>query len=195
MYYEQVAEKGYKFLLQKLQEQSKMNSDEGGKLRATSGNNVELLVDYIFNCFQEHYNNSDITISIGRFKPIYITLLDGTKYAESVDRHIYKNDKLIYAIECKTYLDKCSLSRVYVDYSLMKAHSNSFIGTILSIENAVKDEAYNLFMSAPYIDRVFYLATGKRSPKIEQRIYYHPERISLELFKEFCKHFEEVVFA
>ena len=194
MYYQEIAKKGYEYLIKRLEEQCN-STQEGGKMRTFSGENVENLVDYIFTCFQEKYNDSSLTIHIGKNKPVYIPLNNGKKYAESVDRHICKGEDIIYAIECKTYLDKCYLERAFVDYSLMKSNYHKKFGKIvLSIENSISDDAYTLFMSAGNIDNVFYLATGKRNSTVEKRIYYHPERLKIELFENFCKNLEENVF-
>lgn len=189
MYYKEVANKAYKFILNRLEQQRNM-PQEGGILRDFSKETVELLMDLIYNEFNKYYNTTSFTFIEGKKSPV---ILGDNVIEESVDRHMYKNNKLICGIECKTYLDKCYMQRADSDFNLMKTELN-FNGWIVSLENGISDNAYKFFMSRNNINTVYYLASGKRNSTMNKRIYYHPERIKLELVEILCKDFEQLIF-
>jgi len=188
MYYKNVADKTYQFLLNRLEEQRNMSQD-GGALRDFSGKTVELLVSLIYDEFKKYYDDTTHSIAVGSESPV---ILGENVMKESVDRHIYKNKKLICGIECKTYVDKCYMQRADSDFNLMKTQEE-FEGWIVALENGVADNASNFFMSRHNIDKIYYLATGKRNSATEKRIYYHPERIKLELIEKLCQDFEQLL--
>ncbi len=189
MFYKEVANKAYQFIINRLEQQRNMSQD-GGALRDFSGKTVELLMDLIYNEFSKYYNTSSYIFVKGSDSPV---ILGDNVMKESVDRHAYKNNKLICGIECKTYVDKCYMQRADSDFNLMKTEQN-FKGWIVSLENGVADKASNFFMGRHNIDNIYYLAIGKRNSAANKRIYYHPERIKLELIEILCKDFEELIF-
>lgn len=184
MYYKDVAKTAYKFILERFETQRNM-SQEGGKLRDFSKETVEKLINLIYNEFGKYYNLNSFTLETGKDSPIVLT--EGIE--ESVDKHLYKNNKLICGIECKTYLDKCYMQRADSDFNLMKTDL-AFDGWIVSLENGIADNSYNFFLKRNNINKVYYLASGKRNSATTKRIYYHPERIQLNLIEILCKDFE-----
>ena len=190
MYYKTVAKKAYDFIIARLEEQRNMIQSNGGALREFSKENVEQLMDLIFNEFNNYYHNSLYSFVIGSTSPV---IIGDNIMKESVDRHMYYNNKLIFAVECKTYLDKCYMQRTDSDFDFMKMEYN-FKGWIVSLENGIADKSFNFFMSRNHINKVYYLASGKRNSATNKRIYYHPERIELKLIEKLCEDFEQEFF-
>jgi len=153
----------------------------GGKIRDISGKITETLVEMIWNFLAENHPEVNAEIFVGSEKPYKVINPNGHFIEESVDRHCYINGKLVLAIECKTYLDKCYMQRADSDFDLMKSYDNNFKGIIVSIENSIADNSYNFFMDRGKIDNVYYLATGKRNSSKLKKICYHEERIQHEL--------------
>lgn len=156
-------------------------SGNGGKIRDVSGKITETLVEIIWNSLAENHPEVKAEICVGSEKPYKIVDPKGNFIEESVDRHCYINGKLVLAIECKTYLDKCYMQRADGDFNLMKSYDNNFKGIIISVENSIADNSYNFFMNRGNIDNVYYLATGKRNSAKLKKICYHEERIQHEL--------------
>lgn len=153
----------------------------GGKIRDISGKITETLTEIIWNELAKKHPDIKAEIFVGSEKPYRIEDNDGNYIEESVDRHCYINDKLVLAIECKTYLDKCYMQRADGDFNLMKSYSKDFDGIIISIENSIADNSYRFFMNRKNIDKVYYLATGKRNSAKMKKICYHQERIQRDL--------------
>lgn len=187
MIYKEVAKKAYNFVLKRFEIQRELSQNEGGVLRKFSGETVEQMMDLIFNEFNVHYAKPNYKFVTGSTSPI---ILGDNVMEESVDRHLYINNKLICGIECKTYTDKCYMQRADSDFNLMKTNEQ-FNGWIVSLENGVADNASNFFMSRKNINKLYYLAIGKRNSAANKRIYYHPERLQLSLFEELCKDMEQ----
>ena len=150
----------------------------GGPLRQVMGELVENMIDLIWQEMQKKYPNVNSKITVGKKTPIKITNKGGS-IEESVDRHGFINGKMVIGIECKTYLDKCYLQRADSDFALMKEGAD-FEAIIVSLENAVSDNAFNFFMNRNNIDNVFYLADGKRKSGIDNHISHNRERINKE---------------
>lgn len=186
MYYKIVAKFAYLFVNKRFEQQREMDQN-GGELRNFSGETVEKMMDLIFYAFNNYYNQSNYKFIPGTASPVK---LGGGIIEESVDRHYYKQDKLCCAIECKTYLDKCYMQRADSDFNLMKTELK-FDGLIVAIENGVADNASNFFMKRKNIDKLYYLADGKRNSAKDKRIYYHPERLNIALFERLCYDIEQ----
>ena len=63
----------------------------------------------------------------------------------------------------------------------MKSYNKDFDGIIISIENSIADNSYNFFMNRKNIDKVYYLAIGKRNSAKMKKICYHEDRIQRDL--------------
>lgn len=151
--------KFYNNLLYKLEQASVLS---GGPLRTVMGDMVEVFTDEIWNFLCEKYPQVRAEIKRGPTDPIKITDKDNNSITESVDRHCYINDKLVLAIECKTYLDKCFMQRADSDFHLMKT-SNDFEAIVVAFENATADNAFNFFMNQGNINNVYFLADSRRN--------------------------------
>ena len=178
----QIAEQVEKFLSEQYSKIIELDTgSNGGKIRDISGKITETLTEMIWNLLAEKYPTIKAEICVGETRPYKIIDNEGNYIEESVDRHCYINDKLVLAIECKTYLDKCYMQRADGDFNLMKSYNKDFDGIIISIENSIADNSYNFFMNRKNIDKVYYLAIGKRNSAKLKKICYHQERIQRDL--------------
>lgn len=176
----------YELLIEALNEASPLS---GGKLRQVMGAIVEDLVEVIWNNFSEKYPEAKATICKGDTTPIKIIDCYNNSIEESVDRHCYINGKLVLAIECKTYLDKCYLQRADSDFNLMKT-SNNFKGIIVSLQDSIAEESYNFFMNRGNVDKVFYLADGKRNSASDKHISRNTDKIKKEYIANLVNYIE-----
>lgn len=160
--------------------------ENSGDYRAYSGNTVEKLVDLLFEKLKELYPSLNIECLVGRKSPISI---QSGKYhiEESVDRHIFINGKLVLAVECKTYLDKCFLQRADSDFSLMKSGKKGWKGIVLALEDNIDENSKNFFMSRKNVDETFILYTGKRKSNVLLADTYK-ERENEKLIDEFVSY-------
>lgn len=164
----------------------------GGALRTAMGDIVENLVEKIWRDLCEKYPLIDAYICKGVSCPLIITDKEGNQITESVDRHCYINGKLVAAIECKTYLDKCFMQRADSDFNLMKS-SNEFKAYVVSLEDAVATSSFNFFMNRKNIDNVFYLADSKRNSK--KHISRNREAIKSEYVDSLIQELEKFFIA
>ena len=179
----EIAEKVKNYLTEQYEKIKELDAlpNTGGKIRDLSGNITETLVEMIWEALAEEYPELKAEVVVGDERPYRIVDMDGNYIDESVDRHCYINDKLVLAIECKSYLDKCYMQRADGDFNLMKSYNNDFDGIIVSIENSIADNSYNFFMNRKNIDHVYYLADGKRNSAKMKKICYHQDRIQDDL--------------
>lgn len=159
----------------------------GGALRQEMGDMVEKLTDEIWNSLCEKYPYVNAEIRRGPDDPIQIVDDDGNSITESVDRHCYINGKLVLAIECKTYLDKCFMQRADSDFHLMKT-SNDFEAIIVAFENAAAENAFDFFMNRKNINNVYFLADSRRNSN--RHISRNREHVKSELVNNFIAKLE-----
>ena len=151
------------------------------------GNMVETFTDEIWDFLCKKYPHVCAEIRRGPADPIEIIDKDKNSITESVDRHCYINNKLVMAIECKTYLDKCFMQRADSDFHLMKT-SNDFEAIIVAFENAAADNAFNFFMNQKNIDNVYFLADSRRNSS--RHISRNRDNIKPELVDNFVSKLE-----
>jgi len=128
-----------------------------GMVRSTMKDSVELLLDLIWTKEKKgHSKKNDFVESHSK---------NGHTLKFQVDRHLY-TENLIGLCECKAYLDRCFMERASSDFGRIK---NGIVEKpktfILSLENAISDNAFNYYFDEGNIDNVFYLLDGKRNPK------------------------------
>jgi hypothetical protein len=150
-------------------------NNNGGKIRYKNGNLVESIVRMIIDelCLM----NNITTYKITGKSDDSIRINSKNGYIDvSVDVHLSINNESILFSECKTYLDKCYLDRANSDLSHFKKLNKVNHRMVVSLENAVSDNAENFFLDEGNIDKIFYLLDGKRSSKkpIWKKKYYKP---------------------
>lgn len=150
---------------------------QAGKLRAGSGATVEGMIDLIWSHLTNKYPDVNARMTTGRATPVIIIDEDGEEISESVDRHCFINNEMVLAIECKTYLDKCYMQRASDDFKLMKTQLPNLQGVIVSLEDSIAANSFDFIMNKGYVNKNFFLATGKRNSAVECRIYNTSHRI------------------
>lgn len=192
----EIAEQVENFLTEQYAEIRKLDSipGNGGKIRDLSGEITETITEMIWNLLAKNHPEVKAEIFIGDTHPYRIEDKDGNFIEESVDRHCYINGNLVLAIECKTYLDKCYMQRADGDFNLMKSYNKNFDGIIISVENSIADNSYNFFMNRKNIDKVYYLAIGKRNSAKLKKICYHEDRIKRDLILTLINDIEKYFF-
>lgn len=150
---------------------------QSGKLRAGSGAAVEDMIDLIWNALASKYPEVNSRIAVGRLTPVAVIDEDGEEITESVDRHCFIDGKMVAAIECKTYLDKCYMQRANDDFKLMKTQIPDLQGVIVSLEDSIAANSFDFIMNKGNINKNFFLAVGKRNSAVECRIYNTGYRI------------------
>lgn len=150
---------------------------QAGKLRAGSGATVEGMIDLIWSHLTNKYPDVNARITTGRATPVIIIDEDGEEISESVDRHCFIDNEMVLAIECKTYLDKCYMQRASDDFKLMKTQLPNLQGVIVSLEDSIAANSFDFIMNKGYVNKNFFLATGKRNSAVECRIYNTSHRI------------------
>lgn len=166
----------------------------GGKIREASKEITETLTELIWNRLAERYPTLKAEIVVGETRPYRIIDEQGYYMDESVDRHGYINGELVVAIECKTYLDKPFMQRANDDLGLMKSSNQPFDGIIISIENSIADNSYYFLLNRKNINKVYYLATGKRQSAKYKKICYHTDRIQESLIMDLVNDMENKYF-
>lgn len=197
-YIDDIAEIAYNYVVKRLDEELEMSkSCSGGALRYFSGETVENLIHIIWNELAEADINKINSIKIKDLKgdkvPLTVCDSDGNSINESVDRHCFINGKLVAAIECKTYIDKCYMQRADSDFNIMKMSNNAFKAIIVSLEDSVKSDSFNFFMNRGNIDKVFILADGKRNSEDGKQIYKTPQRLNKSYFKDLVSYLDSLV--
>lgn len=160
---------------------------KGGALRAAMGKIVEDFTEYIWNEVAKEFPTLDSLMIRGEKSPITIF----GSFKESVDKHCYINGKLVLAVECKTYLDKCYLQRADSDFSLLK-ENNNFISVIVSLQDSVAQDTLSYFMTRKNINKVFFLSNIKRCSMPDKHISRNPEWILEEKITELVNFIKQI---
>ena len=187
-----IADNAYRFLLHRFEQQRLMDSmpDAGGRIRTFSGETVEKLTRLIWTSLAEKHG-IEANIVKGDYDPITVCDADGNYVEESVDQHCYIGEKLVLAVEDKTYLDKCYMQRADSDFALMRGYAHHRFGTaIFALENSINDNSFRFFMNRGNIDDVFFFADGKHNAAKGKRIYNTPTRLNRKYILDAVKYMD-----
>jgi hypothetical protein len=112
-------------------------------------------------CFQI-LNKIDPSLKI--LKNDYLTLRSKCQKYKldniQVDWHVYKDNKLILIIECKTYLDVCYLKRAIDDFETIRKIKKNVPAIVFAGQNAVGKNAWG-FYKEEYDFESFFVNTTK----------------------------------
>jgi hypothetical protein len=86
------------------------------------------------------------------------------------------------------------MQRANDDLGLMKSSNQPFDGIIISVENSIADNSYYFLLNRKNIDKVYYLATGKRQSDKYKKICYHTDRIQESLIMDLVNDMENKYF-
>lgn len=164
----------------------------GGQMRNSRGNKVELFVQGVIEKFKTSYG-INVYAKIGETDKKDISIGSITK-EHQVDIHIYKDDKFIAVIECKSYLDKCYYGRACNDFKTFKDGGCDLKYFVFSLERSIKEDTKD-FLNAQYqnvCDEIFYVLDGSRSSKkpIYDRRFKKP--INKDKLKIFIKSMQKL---
>ncbi len=80
-----------------------------------------------------------------------------------VDRHVYKNDRLLAFVECKTYLDACFLKRAVEDFKMLLRVEPLAKCAIIAGQNAVSHNTMQFYRDELEFEVFFMNVDKKRS--------------------------------
>lgn len=184
----------YNNILQKSSETYSSGDNSGGKVRQLNGNLVEEIfqtITYLL-LLKNNLTLENYKLTGKKKDSVKVTSKNGFFFA-SVDVHVRIPRKPSIFTECKAYLDKCYLDRASSDFRHLKKATPNSVSIVLCLENGIADESEAFFMDEGYIDKIFYLVDGKRSPtrpiwKIE---YYKP--INRKKLDELIQYVEQII--
>ena len=139
------------------------NKKEMGVVRESMGKLVEKFVDDVCDMLNKKFD-ANIECKFGESDRIPITNKSGRVLGFQVDKHIYIDSELKAIVECKSYLDRSMLIRASDDIGRIKQGVEKDIkGFVLSLENAVAQQAEDYLLDEGNVDKIFYLTEGKRN--------------------------------
>ena len=164
------------------------NNKEMGVVRESMGKLVENFVDDVCNMLNQNFD-VNIDCKFGESDRIPITNKSGRVLGFQVDKHIYIDSELKAVVECKSYLDRSMLIRASDDIGRIKEGINHKIkGFVLSLENAIAQQAEDYLLDEGNVDKIFYLTEGKRN---SYRQIWRPEfnkKLDTSVMEEFIQH-------
>jgi hypothetical protein len=168
------------------------NLNAGGKIRGKNGELVENMIKNILKELCLLNNVSSFKITGKKDDSIRVFSKNG-HIDVSTDVHFYINEKPIFFIECKTYLDKCYFDRANSDFKQLKAQHSDANCVIVSLENGIALNAENYFMDQGNTDNLFYLVDGKRTSKkpIWGKGFYKP--INEDKLFNLISYFDDII--
>jgi len=140
----------------------------GGKMRTDRGADVEIFVKNVVLMFKDAFNINVSALKGDDDKKKLTRLNKNNKEVSKVhqvDVHIYKNDKFVACIECKSYLDSCFYTRACDDFELFRKYEYDIKKYIFALENSINNKTKE-FTDDRYdyvCDDIFYMLDGKRS--------------------------------
>lgn len=170
----------------------------GGQMRKKNGKFVEDFSKKAVKLIHDIYFEKKISIGVkgdDDKKEIKIRLKSEVD-EHSVDIHVYLNDKLLFVIECKSYLDLCYYKRAIVDYKLFLIDENKRYTNIkfivLAFENCVADKGIIMTNALFEVNPpIFYMLDGKRNAKKP----YWKKEFSKKINKDKIKKFVEYIIS
>lgn len=171
------------------------NGVTGGEMRRKRGIDIECLVIDIINCISKEYN-SDIKAVNGNQDKKKLTInkngIEINKF-HNLDVHVYKNEKLIACIECKTYLDSCYYTRTLNDFMLFRKFNYDIKNYIFSLENSISTNTKE-FMDVIYdnvCDNIFFIYDKKRQSS--KPLYCESKEININFVSKFVDEIVKLV--
>jgi hypothetical protein len=167
-----------------LNEEYKKNGQ--GAVRDAVGKLYETLC---YNILQE------IDPSLKVLKNDYLTLYSksGNNKLDNiqVDWHVYKKDKLILIIECKTYLDVCYLKRAIDDFETIRKIKKNVPAIVFAGQDAVGKDTWNYYNEEYEFETFFLNMTKKRSSS--KPIFKTCDPLDETEIKRFVKYVSKII--
>jgi hypothetical protein len=174
-----IVEKVNKYYLECFENQNTKSKDNniGGKIRFMRGDMVENIAKIVITGLITIFSTK-LSIKKGNDDKIEIVSKSGYIKKQQTDIHVRYDGKLIFVIECKSYLDSCYYVRATDDCRLFKIYDKNIKFIVLTLEDSANENT-KLFTDDTTdnpIDAVFYLVDGKRqsSKPIYKKEYFKP---------------------
>lgn len=154
----------------------------GGQQRAKRGKLVETMIEAIWTSLGGTFTSDK-----------FLTQRGDTEIKMALDRNLYKGDKLVAMVECKSYLDLCYLERA--EWNARELSEGAGIQApkfILALQDSVNATSMGYVLAGKHIEDIFFLVDRKRSstkPLYKQEFY---EDIDEGLFDKFYTYFHSL---
>jgi hypothetical protein len=158
-----------------------------GSTRGTIGNLYETLAKKIILSI-------DPTLDVRKNDFLTIYSKSGKYKIDNVqvDWHVYKNNKLMFIVECKTYLDICYLKRTVEDFETIRKSKGDIPSIIFTGQKAIGKNAWG-FYNEEYEFQTFVVnQTKQRNPN--KPVYKTCDRLDVEELKKFAEYISKIIF-
>lgn len=108
-----------------------------------------------------------------------------------VDWHVYKDNKLVLIIECKTYLDVCYLKRAIDDFETIRKIKPDVPAIIFAGQDAVGKDTWGYYREEYEFDTFFVNQSKKRSSS--KPIFKTQDPLDLTELERFAAHVRKIV--
>jgi hypothetical protein len=150
-----------------------------GQLFQDVAKKLIILVDPSLTCKHNDYLTK--TSPTGKFK---VTNLQ-------VDLHIYRDEKLLFILESKTYLDVSYLKRALEDFREIREITGDVPAIVWSGQDAVSKNAFGYYNEIYNFETFFCNVTKKRNPK--NPIYKTCDPLDEKELRRFCNYVKEII--
>ena len=123
-----------------------------------------------------------------------------TKYSPSgkykvhnlqVDLHVYRDEKLLFILESKTYLDVCYLKRAVEDFNEIKEVAGNVPAILWSGQNALADNSFGYYDECYDFETFFCNVTKKRNSN--NPIYKTCDPLDEKELRRFCDYVKKII--
>jgi len=123
-----------------------------------------------------------------------------TKYSPSqkykvdnlqVDLHVYRDEKLLFILESKTYLDVCYLKRAVEDFNEIKEVAGNVPAILWSGQNALADNSFGYYDECYDFETFFCNVTKKRNSN--NPIYKTCDPLDEKELRRFCNYVKKII--
>jgi hypothetical protein len=158
-----------------------------GKMRSKRGKDIEELCKSFVEDIGKLTTNK-IDVYFGQNDKKFLKLNNIVK-KHQVDLHIYKNEKFIFCIECKSYLDSCYYTRACNDFKLFEKFNYDISNYVFCFENALNKDTmiFTNLITDNICNNVFFILENKRNGKIPLYVENQSYTISRNVLKNFIQ--------
>ena len=123
-----------------------------------------------------------------------------TKYSPSgkykienvqVDLHVYRDEKLLFILESKTYLDACYLKRAVEDFKEIRGIVGNVPAIIWSGQNAIADNTFGYLNECCDFETFYCNVTKKRSSS--KAIYKSCDPLDVNVLEDFQTYVASII--
>jgi len=108
-----------------------------------------------------------------------------------VDWHVYKNNELVFIVECKTYLDVCYLKRAIEDFETIKKCKKNVPSIIFTGQIAVGQNAWGFYNEEYEFETFIVNKTKKRNAN--KPIYKTCDPLDIQELRKFAEYVNKII--